>query len=234
MWSCFFFLSTYLHAVGLQNFQHLGVLYFYPLRSFVLFLKTTTTTWVHRVRHHTEESFQQHLGFQCRPAKTELFWNQLVWQMEITGTHVPRIPDVASSASPSSPASAVFGQMSPKIKWIFSSACCSLEEPCTELWRMSEAKRALREFGDSSFALSGSVGPIMALQSSTAFSLVRRSIKQGPLANTMTGFSFIPNNFVLCTYILAWSLTWTECNNWVKFRLKMKRKCATLFSTWLV
>lgn len=46
---------------------------------------------------------------------------------------------------------------------------------------MSEAKRALMEVGHAALARSGSGGPIIALHSSTAFSLSRMSIIQGPL-----------------------------------------------------
>lgn len=98
---------------------------------------------------------------------------------------VTKLPKSLVSASPS-PLSSGSEQMSPKMNWIFSSACCSLEEPCTELCRMSEAKRALRELGAVALAWSGSEGPIMALHSSTAFSLVRMSIKQGPLRRKLS------------------------------------------------
>lgn len=106
----------------------------------------------------------------------------MVWQMVKTFTLIIWSPEMGSSL-----VSSASVLMSPKIKRIFSSACCSLEEPWTELWRMSAAKRALRDSGDASFALFGSVGPIMALHSSTAFSLVRTSIIQGPLKQTFVG-----------------------------------------------
>lgn len=81
--------------------------------------------------------------------------------------------------------------MSPKMKWIFSLARSSVEAPWSELWRMSEAKRALMELGHVAFACSGSAGPIIALHSSTAFSLFRMSIIQGPLAENKTVFTHI-------------------------------------------
>lgn len=84
------------------------------------------------------------------------------------------------SDSPS-PLSSLSGHMSPKMKWISSLAISSLEAPWSELWRMSEAKRALMEVGHVALARSGSGGPIIALHSSTAFSLSRMSIIQGPL-----------------------------------------------------
>lgn len=91
-----------------------------------------------------------------------------------------RVPVSVLSDSPS-PLSSPSGHMSPKMKRISSLACSSLEAPWSELWRMSEAKRALMEVGHVALACSGSVGPIIALHSSTAFSLFRMSIIQGPL-----------------------------------------------------
>lgn len=71
--------------------------------------------------------------------------------------------------------------MSPKMKWILSCACVGFEEPWTAFCKMSLAKRALRDSGAVSLASLGSVGPIAALHSSTAFSLVKTSIVHGPL-----------------------------------------------------
>lgn len=101
---------------------------------------------------------------------------------EIADTSNITVPIFVLLVSPS-PLSSASEHMSPKMKWIFSLARSSVEAPWSELQRMSAAKRALMELGHVAFARSGSVGPIIALHSSTAFSLFRMSIIQGPLVN---------------------------------------------------
>lgn len=104
---------------------------------------------------------------------------------EIADTSNITVPIFVLLVSPS-PLSSTSEHMSPKMKWIFSLARSSVEAPWSELQRMSEAKRALMELGHVALARSGSVGPIIALHSSTAFSLFRMSIIQGPLVENKT------------------------------------------------
>lgn len=123
----------------------------------------------------------------------------------LTYNHKPHgdIRNIRVPLSVLSHSASALSSMSPKMNWIFSLARSSLEVPWSELWRMSEAKRALMELGHVTLACSGSEGPIIALHSSTAFSLSRTSIRQGPLVENKTDSTVhTPRNRTSCQSFL--------------------------------